>query len=161
MRKYPWGAVEAMLTQHSGEGSWAKPRRQASGPYQALPANEASRPLWPILSLARQSRFQGSTSHCRGPAPSTPADLPVLRRLLFETGYCELKESTEARFHEFRCGEVREGAGKGGFLHPGGHAQTSALRLPRTDSQSLLWNAQQVHAVHGPGPMPRWRQPGP
>ena len=33
-----------------------------------------------------------------------PADLPVLRRLLFETGYCELKEATEARFHDFRWG---------------------------------------------------------
>ncbi|PRW59161.1 septin GTPase [Chlorella sorokiniana] len=58
VRKYPWGSVEAMLTQHS--------------------------------------------------------DLPVLRRLLFEAGYYELKEGTEARFHEYRH-TVCSGASSGGL----------------------------------------------
>ncbi|KAI3438983.1 hypothetical protein D9Q98_001397 [Chlorella vulgaris] len=30
------------------------------------------------------------------------SDLPVLRRLLFEAGYCELKDATEQRFHQYR-----------------------------------------------------------
>lgn len=55
VRKYPWGSVEAMLSQHS--------------------------------------------------------ELPVLRRLLFETGYCELKEATEARFHEYRHQHCSSGGG--------------------------------------------------
>ncbi len=48
-------------------------------------------------------------------SPFLPADLPVLRRLLFEAGYCELKDATDARFHAFRW----EGAlGAPAFGHP-------------------------------------------
>lgn len=42
------------------------------------------------------------------------ADLPVLRRLLFEAGYCELKEGTEKRFHDYRhnrCVAVKSSSG--------------------------------------------------
>ncbi|KAI7840484.1 hypothetical protein COHA_005785 [Chlorella ohadii] len=59
VRKYPWGSVEAMLTQHS--------------------------------------------------------DLPVLRRLLFEAGYCELKDGTEARFQQFRHTRCSSGTARGGL----------------------------------------------
>ena len=57
MRKYPWGAGEAMLSAHS--------------------------------------------------------NLPALRKVLFETGYWELKEATEARYHRFRA-QHREGGGERG-----------------------------------------------
>lgn len=55
---------------------------------------------------------------------SAHSDLPALRKVLFETGYWELKEATESRYHRFRAerrgadGERGEGGGEGGRARP-------------------------------------------
>lgn len=57
------------------------------------------------------------------------ADLPVLRRLLFEAGYCELKEGTESRFHDYRHARCTGELSSGGLkVSPGGAACCACKR---------------------------------
>ncbi|PSC73238.1 septin-7-like isoform X11 [Micractinium conductrix] len=71
--------------------------RHGAGPFAVICSNTMDLDVgrfWPVRKYPWGSVEAMLAQH---------SDLPVLRRLLFESGYVELKEATEARFHEFRC----------------------------------------------------------
>lgn len=55
--------------------------------------DKSASPYWPVREYPWGKAFALSSSH---------SDLPLLRRLLFETAYWELKEHTEIRYMKFR-----------------------------------------------------------